>query len=525
MVVMPEHEQEWIRFGEAVWIDSTAFNNHLRWNLIPITLCNGAKGLACGGWFVTAVETEEVHRWILEQMILLSEKIRGTRFSVLFIDEDQAQCQAAEALEVPYRLCVHHKYENFKKHLLQLKIDESIVQRAGTLFYRIVETRYAGVQERAISELNELLPERLAPYLEVEFYRLLPHLAEVQRGELPTFGYTSTGLAESANQLIKRCLGEREVHFAELVPRIHFAFVYRTLNQQDQIVRTLRPSTRLGITVAPWLDLKIEAEISQGGHWRILARDDRDPENPVFTMQHHKRPWKMVQASANSCSCGRMTAHLRACKHVIELYRIAGHGYPVHLLHPRWCEIPLEVQAPDIAEPTLDLLDIMAASRLPSAPGSDDESDGDDEELRGVIPAAATGNDVARYKKIFFLGKQLATVGTSLSDPAFQAVVQRLEGLITEFKPGEVDLGDAQGVRKGRPRGSGNSRVRPVVMCEICSGAHVLKKCPHISIFNKHVAEGQDEGSGRSCGLCHHKGHARANCPALFATRQEAGIG
>ena len=54
MVVMPEHEQEWKRFGEAVWIDSTAINNHLRWNLIPFTLCNGAKGLAYGGWFVTA---------------------------------------------------------------------------------------------------------------------------------------------------------------------------------------------------------------------------------------------------------------------------------------------------------------------------------------------------------------------------------------------------------------------------------------------------------------------------------------
>jgi hypothetical protein len=66
MVVMPEHEEEWTRHGDVVWIDSTAFNNHLRWVLIPMTLCSASKGLACGGWFVTAVETEDAHRWMLE---------------------------------------------------------------------------------------------------------------------------------------------------------------------------------------------------------------------------------------------------------------------------------------------------------------------------------------------------------------------------------------------------------------------------------------------------------------------------
>jgi hypothetical protein len=144
-----------------------------------------------------------------------------------------------------------------------------------------------------------------------------------------------------------------------------------------------------------------------------------DPQNPIFTLQHHKRRWKTVTTTASGCSCGRVTAELRPCKHLALVYTLAGRGYPVHLINCRWREA--RVEEPPIDDAPLELLDIIAASRLPSAPSSEDE--GEDEELRGVPPDSATGNDVARYKKVFFIGKQLATLGAGLPDDDFRALV------------------------------------------------------------------------------------------------------
>jgi hypothetical protein len=97
---MPDHEREWPRFGDVVWIGGTTLNNRLDWNLIPITFCNSSKGLSCGG-VVCDVEREEMDRWLLQQPVSISEAARGVRFAKLFMDEDEAQ--AARALGVPFR--------------------------------------------------------------------------------------------------------------------------------------------------------------------------------------------------------------------------------------------------------------------------------------------------------------------------------------------------------------------------------------------------------------------------------------
>jgi hypothetical protein len=514
MVVMPDHEREWIRFGDFVWMDGTRFSKPLGWILIPITLCHASKGLACGGWIVAAVETEEMYRWVLEQLISISEQLRGSRFATLFIDEDQAQIQAARALEVPFCLCSRHKLENFEKQIAQLNLDAAVSEQAENLYFRIIHTRDELVQQEAIYDLNQLLPQ-LEAYLTVEIYGLLPNLAELQRQGVPTLGYTTTGLAESTNSLVKRCFGDRQVAFVDLPQRITFAFVYRQLNQQDRIVRTQRASCRLGVPLAPWLEFEIARVMKQGAHWRIVARDEADPLNPIYSLRHHKHDWNVVFTTASSCSCGRPTALLRPCKHIALVYRLAGRNYPVHLINERWYEEPLAT--PVVDGPSLELLDLIDASRAPSPCTSGD----DDEELRGVWPSAGTGNDVARYKKVFYIGKQLAA---SLPDGHFEELVERLQALVPEFKPGEVDLGDAVPVRKGRPPSTRCSALRPSLKCEIRGGAHLIRKCQHFPIFKLKAAEGVDAGEGRACGLCHRRGHTRSKCPSLSATRSELGL-
>jgi hypothetical protein len=82
--------------------------------------------------------------------------------------------------------------------------------------------------------------------------------------------------------------------------------------------------------------------------------------------------------------------------------------------------------------------------------------------------------------------------------------------LVPECMPGEVDLGDATEVRRGRRRSKTGSAVRTSVKCEICGGAHAITKCQYVRIIKQHTAQGDHTGEPRACGPCRGTGHTRA---------------
>jgi hypothetical protein len=226
-----------------------------------------------------------------------------------------------------------------------------------------------------------------------------------------------------------------------------FEMTLASLNRQDEIARGRRPvDAGFGIPMGPWLRRTLEALIEKGHEWAVEELGDGQ-----FRVS---RGDKSFIVTTDGCDCGFMVEEKLSCKHVLEVFWQCIKAFPGHLIHPRWLGEGVDQPTiPDDLE--LHLQDELVASQAQSDEESDSEGDETAPTPRG------TGDDGQRYKDALYLAKQIAASATPAPDGIFIAVMEQLRGILEGLRPGDIDMSDAAGHRRGRPRAGGTGHRRP----------------------------------------------------------------
>jgi hypothetical protein len=128
-----------------------------------------------------------------------------------------------------------------------------------------------------------------------------------------------------------------------------------------------------------------------------------------------------------------------------------------------------------------------------------------------------------RYLRLLYLGKQIAQKG-SVASERFGNIVTKLTGVLESLtEPQHEEIRDADGHRRGRPRGTSHTHFRREVgPCPLCDGAHDMQKCKMYRVFLEQKTRYQGASKGKiHCKLCGYAGHRRNACPVLAAFRRQ----
>jgi hypothetical protein len=318
---------------------------------------------------------------------------------------------------------------------------------------------------------------------------------------------STTSLSKSTNKLLQQRSGGPAQTLLAIRNIGSFVFNLAVLNRQDRISRMRLPvDERLGVPVSAWLALTLRGLIACGQEWSATPiggtrfRMQRGDDGTIIELCPHE-----------GCPCGFSEQWLLPCKHMIRLFDLAGEPFPSHLIGARWLgpDVPVTLFVGSLP---LSLADAVIQTRLPS------DEEGED----GESPLSPRlGGDVMRYKEVLTLGKQIAAGVSTMPDADFQRTVDRLHEILASISPGDVDVADARGIRKGRPRKAGNGQPRRAPACDLCAGPHAITDCQFYDPFKEeieNVAESGDPGANR-CSCCLKRGHNKSSCPALRAAR------
>jgi hypothetical protein len=530
------------RFGDVLWLDGTSLKNDLGWTTWPITLCDDRKKLTSGGVFFTAFENEEAFVWLLQTL----EPLVHNQLKTIFTDEDSALCPAIVWFrenvrgDVFHRICYWHKRRNFRKAVDRARVTPTVRDEALRLFDVVCKDPADAEVEEAIAKIRLLIPS-IAEYLEREVCSRLDLFTEAFRGGALTLGYSTTGLSESANNLIRRILPAALLSLIDIRKGVTKAYQIKALGDDRTILHERHPQgareawlhgAKLEKPIIRWIE-----EISKAADActitlaNVTVAEDSDVQFFEACVQGHRSFLIRQTPSELACECDRLSGTGLPCCHLVALFRKCGHGFfPVQLIARRWIRSP---GASIPALPVMRIQDDDSARKVVAASVTSDEdddqrptADGDDQ-LPGPAdePPARLPGQSRRYQILNVLGKQIAQKGADNPDK-FEAAHERLVELLdsmTEERDGDVR--DARGRPKGRPRKHGHSQPDdspgPKPRCPLCdSDAHKLTKCPHYPIFDDERREYDGSTEGRCCSLCLFAGHRKSNCPVLLRARE-----
>lgn len=311
-------------FGDFLVIDGTTIPNFLEWTIIPISLEGNNMELLSGGIAFTSTETSEFYDWLINLLLSISPKLK-----CIISDEDSAICSSLENFPSLYHfLCIKHKISHIKSLINKnnKNIDE-FYNLINVIFY----SRCNKLAMESLNKLYELFPEVIY-YFETNIYPNRYKLLVSLRANVFVFNHTSSQLAESYNNMIKRNLTNKIKHFWEI--REHVSSTFRIKkNCEAQINKRSYISNHFiqkeyGIKLSNKVCNKLDIEIFYSEKVLIKQVDDnlyiaKESDDIQYTLNF------------SDCECHYPMQAGLPCRHIIALYCQLTNNFPSHFISKR----------------------------------------------------------------------------------------------------------------------------------------------------------------------------------------------
>jgi hypothetical protein len=563
--ILPSELLSLQRYGDLIQIDGTHPQLSLRWEVIPVTMLDNDRRLACGGIFFAAYLSTEIVKWLLT--VIWQAPGVADKWRVLLTDEDSAFIPAFDLfrqdpeLGVPmgleHRLCGMHKKKNFVGKVLASGLRKEERAVIGGLFDIVAYGDNRTSADAALKRIEEYGNEKLNAYIRAH---IKPHLNQFSRSHLGDnfgCGVTTTSNAESMNRMIKYAMVKRRRSL--LQAREHFTNRIRNHDREVEAEKAsdggrewlFREScVNLGRTVSK----RIDSEMERAGQWK-LEQDDNSfrvrnkeagDEGTCYFVDFD------FNVSKGKCECHLVEHEGIPCSHIIAVHQAVGVPWSADYIHPRW------IFAQQEHDEVQDRFDQVAANPPVTESGTEISSASDEEEDvpppyesqednfeeggedRVTRPQHLGINEMADnldqmssydvYLALFHFAKSICATAAVSREMArhtmtrFRELMEFIQsdGLPNEeHSQSEEELEAAPGHPPGRPRRCqvaarrASGQTGQDKKCPICSGLHSIDVCPHLpgleDIRRENMVK-ETPHRGKRCKICCEPGHTAKTC-------------
>jgi hypothetical protein len=438
MIVTQDELHNLNKYDDVIFIDATITPTDLQWQLIPITLVDKYKNLACGGILFSAIINTDVVKWMLEDLLRISN-LQNTLQTIISYD-DQSFTPAIEEIfdthfqdrraEMFHVQCANQKTDNAFAKIRELKIPKEIGNNAKQLLKSICFSANKFNCQNSIEGLQMINPQ-LARYLQKNFIPLIPQFALSKLDNVFTLGYNTTSCAESMNHLLKR----------DANPKL------QTLkNMRIQCCQCL---------VSQKIRTAIQHLIEKSNIQQAEPTSNTD-EFKVSLFGFNKSNETFI-TKTDSCSCGLVKFEGIPCSHIMTVRRFLSQPFPIELISPRW------ILRNDNPEAQIPLHRFQITSRSIRTVNESDDSLVSKAIICDDIPSVDTtleSSDYSRYMELYHLGKNLANLAAKDLSKTLK-VKEVLQSLINHLlfdsnndnsQQVVQDVFDSIGLPPGRPK-------------------------------------------------------------------------
>ena len=565
-------------FGHVIFLDGTQKQNHLKWEIMPVTVIDQFKRIRSAGVFFVSRSDQDVIRWALQT--LLSDGPFLAVVQTMITDEDSAFIPAFDTVmeqlnsgrseeskkSINHVLCAFHKEQNYLKKVAKAGLTRVQRETAKDLFKIVCYSPSKKACDEALDSITALSP-KLDSYLKKHVRPILSKFARSYLGSVFTKGYNTTSPAESHNNMIKETMIPGRVYtLRQMREDITMSHRNSELAFRDKIASAFT-NTHFTLTVhgahfAPKILSDIDATLQQA--LELVCPPDGKvfhPDAPQYVYEVKE------QEGLYECSCGRLMHCGLVCAHIIAAMKARGKDYetdyPIHQIAPIWwINAPDDVLVPvnqagqledDAQEGEAPIVseDVFPNGNPLDDPTTDDQEFGQRDAITLLTDKKRFSDQKERYLTLFHLAKSLASVASRSLDVSLR-IREDLQGMlntllnIPETASGAVsrapsddegdivppqpqmeivEVRDAVSRPRGRPKRQETAaeRFHGHHQCILCGERHQITECTRYEAFAAAVQHNQEEVQDEAhhrCGICSGIGHNRKTCPWLHSNNK-----
>ena len=563
------------QFGQVIWMDGTQKQNHLKWEIMPVTVIDQFKRIRSAGVFFVSRSDQEVIKWALRT--LFSDDAFLSVLQTIITDEDSAFIPAFDSLmeemnhgrpddqkiRVSHVLCAFHKEQNYLKKVAKAGLTTVQRETAKDLFKIVCYSPSQQACDEALSSIEALSP-KLASYVAKHIRPVLSKFARSYLCDVFTKGYNTTSPAESHNNMIKSVMVAGRVStIRDMRMDITLAHRNAELCFRDKIQAAFQ-NQHFTLQVhnarfSPKIIADIDSTLQQA--LGLVCSDDMH----VFHTDAPNYAYEVTHSSDDiyDCSCGRLRHYGLPCSHIIAAMKKEGRDYerdyPLRQISAVWwindpadvlipvdrngqlTDDSLEGEAPVVSE------DVFPNGNPLDDPTSDEQEFGERDVITLLTDKERFAQQKERYLTLFHLAKTIASIGSRSPEVSLK-LHGNLQGMLNELlqipettsgavsqAPSDdeapiddegvstriVEVHDVSGRSRGRPkkRESPAEKFRKQRVCILCNREHRITECERYPAFAAAVEHNEtevpDTGHHR-CSICSGIGHNRKKCPWVY---------
>ena len=564
------------QFGQVIWMDGTQKQNHLKWEIMPVTVIDQFKRIRSAGVFFVSRSDQDVIKWALRTLLGDGAFLRilrtiitdeGTAFIPAFdslMEEMNRGRSDNEKVGVSHVLCAFHKEQNYLKKVAKAGL--TVIQRetAKDLFKIVCYSASKQACDDALSSI-EALSAKLASYVAKHVRPLLSKFARSYLSNVFTKGYNTTSPAESHNNMIKSVmLAGRVSTIREMRMDITLAHRNAELSFRDKMQGAFQNDHFTFVAhkanFSPKIIAEIDATLAQA--LTLVCGDNLE----VFHPDAPKYTYRVTHSDDDNydCSCGKVGHYGLPCAHIIAVMKKEGRNYerdyPLRLIsRVWWINDPSEVLIPvdrngqltdDSREGEAPVVrdDVFPNGNPLEDSTSNEKEFGERDVITLLTDKERFVQQKERYLTLFHLAKTVASIGSRSLEVSqkvhddLQAMLNTMlhipettSGAVSDAPSDEdedppnnegtptriVEVHDVSGRPRGRPKKqeAPAEKFKKRQTCILCSRPHRITECDRYAAFAAAVEHNQtevaDTGHHR-CSICSGIGHNRKTCPWVY---------
>ena len=396
-------------------------------------------------------------------------------------DEDLGICTAMDEFDqIKHILCIKHKIANILKLISSTNSKrEEFEKYLYSMFYTRDEFFARKMYHKIICNFPSL-----AEYFEENVKPISHKLLVSMRPDVFFYNHTSSQLGESYNNMIKRNLSGKIMHFKEI--REHVIQKFKIKNNLEKQTResafpyhhVIRDHYKINISKNICEIINIEYENSNNIEIISSGEDFIAKEETSNYLVNFE-----------NCQCKFPFQAGLPCRHIIALYRKHNLDFPVHLINKRFLldnydksddqkQIPkndFEEEIYDLEDEDYDFLgyeEDMTEEEIYEEETLEEKESMDEiwcsykytSELRGNIGNLKQKSiSIKRYSELLHISKEISKIGSQTQN-LYEQILQELNHLHNKYRkrPRNGEVIEAAGRKRGRRshRHSKNSLIK-----------------------------------------------------------------